>query len=48
MNNRQELQIRELLNQGNLNQRQELNLRLALAGDMDADEALGSAYLQSL
>jgi|9_EtaG_2_1085328.scaffolds.fasta_scaffold05085_2 hypothetical protein len=48
MNNRQELQIRELLNQGNLNQRQELNLRLALAGDMDADEALGSTYLQSL
>ena len=48
MNNRQELQIRELLNQGGLNKRQELNLRLALAGDMDADEALGSAYLQSL
>lgn len=48
MNNRQELQIRELLNQGGLNQRQELNLRLALAGDMDADEALGSTYLQSL
>ena len=48
MNNRQELQIRDLLKQGDLNQRQELNLRLALEGDMDADEALGSTYLQSL